>query len=266
MNAKIHKQLQLWWQFTRRDIEVRHKGSYLGILWLLLSPLLEFAIYTIVFGLIFGGRYGVVESETHATYALGIFLSLTLYRFAAETIAVTSTVIVGQPNLVKKVVFPVHILPLSALGGICFRVSISLLLFVIGFLFFGPGFHLTNLWFPLVLLPLILLSIGTSWLLSALGVFLRDINQITGAATLVLLYSSAVFYSANMIQAKSPLAWAILKFNPLLHTIEDARRVLLWQIPPAPISFTYSLGVGLVVSILGWLCFNKLRPAFADVL
>jgi lipopolysaccharide transport system permease protein len=260
------KKFQLWWQFTRRDVEARHKGSHLGILWMLLTPLLEFAIYTIVFGVIFGGRYGVIKEESHGTYALGVFLSLTLFRLLAETINTSPGIIINQPNLVKKVVFPVQLLPLCTLGGILFRTGISLLLFIVGFLIFGPGLHITNLWLPVVLLPIILLAAGLSWFLSALGVFLRDISQLTGAITLILLYSSSVFYSAGMIATKSQLAWNILRFNPLLHILEDSRRVLLWQISPTPASIAYTWITGLLAVVVGYITFHKLRPAFADVL
>jgi lipopolysaccharide transport system permease protein len=215
---------------------------------------------------IFGGRYGVAKQESHASYALGVFLSLTLFRLLAETIGTAPGIILSQANLVKKVVFPVQLLPLCTLGGILFRVGISLLLFFVGFLLFGPGLHLTNLWLPVVLLPLILLAAGLAWFLSALGVFLRDISQLTGAFTLILLYSSAVFYSADMIATKSHLAWSILRFNPLLHIIEDARRVLLWQIAPSSTSLAYAWTASLLAFLLGYLTFRKLRPAFADVI
>lgn len=262
----MRKNFQLWWQFTKRDIESRHKGSYLGIFWMLFAPLLEFAIYTTVFALIFGGHYGVVQQETQGSYALGVFLSLTLFRLLAETIGASPGVIVSQPNLVKKVVFPVQLLPVCTLGAIVLRVTVSMMLFLIGFLIFGPGLNITNLWLPVVIFPLLLLSLGLAWLLAALGVFLRDISQLTGAVTLVLLYSSAVFYSESMIVAKSQLAWSILRFNPLLHTVEDARRVMLWQLPPEAGALIYTWTVGLVAALFGYLAFKKLRPAFADVI
>lgn len=238
----------------------------MGFLWMLFNPLLEFAIYTIVFGLIFQGHYGVVANETSATYALGIFLSLTLYRLVAETIAIAPSVIVNQPNLVKKVVFPVHVLPLCSLGSIIIRVGVSLALFFIGFLIFGPGVCITNLWLPLVMLPVLGLALGLAWLFAALGVFLRDINQLTGALGLIILYTSAIFYSESMVINKSPFIWNILRFNPLLHTVEDARRVMLWQMPPQIGSLAYAWIFGIVIAYIGFSTFRKLRPAFADVI
>lgn len=266
MSRSEQNHAALWWQFTRRELESRHRGSHLGVLWMLLTPLLEFAIYATVFGVIFGGRYGVVEGETQATYALGVFLSLTLYRVAAETLATSSTIIVNQPNLVKKVVFPLHILPLAALGGIVFRVAISLTLLACALLAAGPSLTAYALWFPLVLLPLLIGSVGVAWLFSSLGVFFRDLSQMCSPVSMIVLYTSAVFYSAEKISKQSEVAWDILKWNPLLHLIEDSRRVLLWGMPPTPDSLSYAWVFATAVLFTGWWVFRRLRPAFADVL
>ena len=265
-HPSMSKQFQLWLQLTRREIAARHKGSYLGVAWLLLTPLLEFSVYATIFGVIFGGHYLADHPEPKPTYALGVFLSLTLYRFLAETITSAPGIIVCQPNFVKKVVFPLHLLPLSTVGNIAYRMGVSLSLFFAGFLVFGPGLDPHNLWIPVVLLPLVLLAVGLAWLLAALGVFLRDISQITGVGTLILLYCSAVFYSTAMVETKSPLAWSILRFNPLLHIMENARRVMLWQTAPGFLSLAYAWGAGLAACVAGHLVFKRLRPAFADVI
>jgi lipopolysaccharide transport system permease protein len=266
MTKPVQSNVQLWWQFTCREVAVRHRGSHLGVAWTILTPLLEFAIYATVFGAIFGGRYGAIENETAADYALGVFLSLTLYRFVAEVLGIAPVIIVSQPNYVKKVVFPLHLLPLSAFSAISWRVAVSMLLFLVGLVVWGPGFSWQNLWLPALIVPLLLLSLGLAWGLAALGVFLRDINQLTGALSLVLLYSSAVFYSASMVPEKSPLIWTFLRFNPLLHIVEDARRVMLWQLPPTALSLAYVWTAGGITCLLGYQCFRRLRPAFADVL
>jgi lipopolysaccharide transport system permease protein len=260
------KQYQLWLQLTRRDIATRHKGSYLGVVWLLLTPLLEFSVYSTVFGVIFGGHYLQAPPEPKPVYALGVFLCLTLYRFIAEAIAVAPGIIVCQPNFVKKVVFPLHLLPLSTIGGIAYRTALSLALFSVGFVIFGPGFSLQLLWAPMILAPLLLLAIGMSWFLSALGVFLRDISQVVGVITLIILYTSGVFYSTDMMQTRSQLAWDILKFNPLLHIMENSRRVILWKAPPHMDGLLYTWGFSLLCLYIGFVTFKKLRPTFADVI
>jgi lipopolysaccharide transport system permease protein len=266
MSANGQSHFTLWQQFTRREIESRHRGSMLGLVWTVLNPLLEFAIYAIVFGVIFGGRYGVAPDETAATYALGVFLSLCMFRLAAETLGASPSIIVGQANLVKKVVFPLHILPLATLGGIIFRSSISLGLFGIALLTFGPPLNANAFWFPLVLAPLLIGCLGGAWLLSALGVFLRDLTQITGPASMVMLYSSAIFYSQKKIETHSATAWQILRWNPLLHLVEDSRRVLLWGMSPSIGWLLYAWIFALGLLAVGWLAFRRLRPAFADVL
>jgi len=262
----MSKQFHLWLQLTRREIDARHKGSYLGVTWVLLGPLLEFSVYATVFGVIFGGHYRTDQPEPRLVYALGIFLSLTIFRFVSETIAVTPGVIAFQPNFVKKIVFPLHLLPLSVVGGIAYRCAVSLGLFVVGFLVFGPHLSLLNLWFPLVLMPIVLMAVGLSWLLAALGVFLRDINQITGVGTLILLYSSAVFYSTTMVKTKSPGTWRILRLNPLVHVMENSRRVLLWHEAPSLASLTYTWIAALALCAVGLMIFKRLRPAIADVI
>lgn len=264
-SPQFRQQVELWWQLARRDIATRHKGSYLGPLWMLLGPLLEFTVYVTVFGLIFRGSYHVGSGETRATYALGVFLSLTSYRLLADTIGAAPSLIVGQPNYVKKVVFPLHLLPLSHVTAALYRFGVGLLLFLAAFVILGPGVHATNLLLPLVLLPLVLMAVGLAWLLSALGVFLRDIGQVTNVVTLILLYSSAVFYSAGTVMEKSPLAWSILRFNPLVHIIESARAVMLWQSTPAFSSLAYAWVAALLICGTGFWTFRKLRPSFADV-
>ncbi|MFH1498606.1 MAG: ABC transporter permease [Verrucomicrobiota bacterium] len=262
----MSKYYQLWLQLTRRDIAARHKGSYLGVVWLLLTPLLEFAVYATVFGVIFGGHYRQSPPEPKQVYALGVFLCLTLYRFMAEAISVSPGLVVSQPNFVKKVVFPLQLLPLSAIGSITYRTGLSCLLFLVGFVLFGPGFSIHFLWVPVVLLPLVILAIGVAWLFSALGVFLRDISQIVGVGTLIMLYSSGVFYSTDMMKAKSQLAWVILRFNPLLHIMENVRRVTLWKEPPVFSGLIYTWITALITLYLGHIIFKKLRPTFADVI
>jgi len=253
----------LLWQFTKRQIEQRHRGSALGIFWSVISPLLMMSIYTIVFGFIFKGRYKGEENQTTLDYALGVFLSITIYQTIAEIISSSTGAIVGQPNLVKKVVFPLEILPLANLGATLYQFSISLGLVLLGISIFGQGLTIHSFLFIIAILPLIPIALGAAFLLSSLGVFLRDIQHAAGPISMVLMYSSAVFYSADMIP---PTIWTWLKYNPLIHIIEQARNVLLWNHPLNLTGLAYSFFIGIMILALGLITFKKLKPAFADVI
>lgn len=253
----------LLWQFTKRQIEQRHRGSALGLVWSVLQPLMMMAIYTVVFGLIFKGSYKGIENQSTMDYALGIFLSITIFQTVSEIISSSPSAVVGQPNLVKKVVFPLEILPLANLGAALYQFCISLILVLLGVIIVGQGLSLHSALFFVALLPLIPLTLGLALLLSSLGVFLRDIQYAAGPISMVLMYSSAVFFSANMIP---PAIWAYLKFNPLIHVIEQARAVLLWHQPLHLTGLAYSFTCGLIILALGIFTFKKLKPAFADVM
>jgi len=184
----------LLWQFTKRQIEQRHRGSALGMVWSVLSPLLMMAIYTIVFGLIFKGHYAGIEGQTTMDYAIGVFLSITIFGTISEVIGSSAGAILNQPNLVKKVVFPLEILPLANLGAAFYQFGISLILVLLGVVTLGNGLTWHSLLFFIAFLPLIPMALGAALLLSSLGVFLRDIQYAVGPISMVLMYASAVFF------------------------------------------------------------------------
>lgn len=257
----VHR--ELLWQFTLRNVELRHKGSHLGLAWSFLNPLLMLGLYVLVFGYIFNGSFGIVPGETRVDYGLGIFLGLTLFHFVAETIGVAPGVIISNPNFVKKVVFPLEILPASAVGAALFHLLISLVLVLAGVLLFGHGLSAGALWLPVILLPVVLLILGVAWLFSALGVFLRDIGQFMQFLTMALMFGSAVFYSAQKIPAA---AWAIMRFNPVLLAIELARDAALWHRPLNFNHLAYLYAAAAAACCLGHAAFRRMKPAFADVL
>jgi len=264
--ADLWQYRELLWQFTLRNVELRHKGSHLGLIWSFLSPLLMLAIYVLVFGYIFGGRFGILPQETRMDYGLGIFFGLTLFHFVAEVLGVAPGIIVGNPNFVKKVVFPLEILPVANVLGAVFHMLISLALLLIGIVCLGPGLTFLALWLPVILLPVILLMLGVGWFFSALGVFFRDVSQLMQFFTMALMFSSAVFYPAAKIIAGSPSAWAILRFNPVLLAIELARDAALWSRPLNFHHLAYLYGAGFAACYLGYAAFCRMKPAFADVL
>lgn len=255
----------LWWQFAVRAVEMRHRGSYLGFLWTVLNPLLMLAMYVTVFSLAFPNH--LRPGETAVDYALAVFIGLILFHTLSETIAASPSYIVTSPNLVKKVVFPLEVLPIANTSALWFHFFISFILLVLAFLVTGRPFSLLGLlWMPLILLPQIMLTVGLSWFLSALGVFFRDISQVVAFVSTAVLWTSGVFMYGATIAERSPLAWKILKWNPLLQTIELSRHALLWDhaVNLEPLAYTWIVGA-LALVIGGW-SFKKLQPAFADVL
>ncbi len=256
----------LWWQFTVRTIEMRHRGSYLGVLWSVLNPLLMLGLYMFVFGFIFKNKFGVLPNETSVDFALAMFLGLVLFQVTAETLGIGPTIIIANPNLVKKVVFPLEVLPLAQTGASWFHLLVSLLLLFAGVLIAGRNLTLLGLlWLPALLAPYLLFTAGLSWFMAALGVFFRDINQVIAFISNIVLWASAVFYPLSRIRS-SPLIWSVLKWNPFLQTVQLARDALLWheRINLASLAYTYAVGVAVFLAG-GWF-FKKMQPAFADVL
>jgi len=253
----------LFWQFTKRTIAQRHKGSVLGMLWMALQPLLMMAVYVVMFGVIFNARYHGVSHQGPLDYALGVFLSITIFQVVADAITTAPAAITSQPNLVKKVVFPLEILPLAGLASSFFQFFVSMLLVLAGIAFFGGGLTPHSLWVLVVLVPLAPLLVGLSLILAALGVFLRDMQHVSGPASLIVMYASGVFYSSEMVPHS---IWRFLRFNPLVHVIDQARQVLLWHQPIHWTGLLYSLTLGLLLTLFGGWLFKKLKTAFADVL
>jgi lipopolysaccharide transport system permease protein len=261
---QLNLKRDLWWQFTTRAIEMRHRGSYLGFIWAVLNPLLMAALYVTVFGVIFQRKFGVTPDETAADYAIGVFLGLILFHVVTETISAAPSCIVGQPNLVKKVVFPLAVLPLAQLGSLWFHALISLALFVLASFVLGHGVSLSGIiWLPVILLPHLLLTLGLGWFLASTGVFFRDIAQVMPLFAQVLLYSSAVFFAPLSIP---PALWAVLKWNPVLHTIDLSRHVLLWEMPPNLSHLTYTWICGIVMFSGGLLLFRATKRFFPEAI
>lgn len=254
----------LWWQFTVRAVEMKHRGSYLGLLWAVLNPLMMAALYVTVFGGVYRGRFHAVPDETAGDYALGVYLALSLYHLMAETLAAAPTFIVGQPNLVKKVVFPLEVLPLAQLSAFWFHALINLALVLGAVCWVGRGLTASGLlWLPVILIPHLLLTLGLGWLLAALGVFFRDIAQVVPLLTQVLLWTSAVFFSPT---AFPPWAWSIVKWNPLIHTNDLARQALLWHQPLNLVHLAYTWLAGAAVFAGGMAFFRLTKRSFPEAL
>ncbi len=257
---------ELLWQFLVRNVKSRHRGSVLGSFWLLANPLLMLSLYVFAFGVVFGGRFTDSPDESTLDYALGVFLGLSVLGLISGIIGSAPGIIVSQPNFVKKVVFPLEILPAATVGALTYDLLIGLTLCLTGVFFFGSGISISALYLLVILPPVFLIAMGLGWFFSALGVFIRDVGQLGSFLGLALLYSSGVFYSAAKAKATAPSIWIFLKWNPLLQTIDSLRQVVLWGGEPDWHAIGYTWLVGILCLLAGAWFFNRLRSAFADVL
>jgi len=256
----------LLWQFLVRNVKARHRGSVLGAFWLLANPLLMLGLYVFAFGVVFGGRFTDSPSESTLDYALGVFLGLNVLGLISGIIGSSPSIIVSQPNFVKKVVFPLEILPAATMGALAYDLLISFGLCLIGVLLVGPGLSLSCLYAPIIIFPVLMIALGLAWFFSALGVFIRDVSQLSSFLGLALLYASGVFYSAAKAESTAPSIWTFLQWNPLLRIIDSLRQVILWGGQPDWFGVGYAWIFGSLVLLFGAWFFNRLRPAFADVL
>ena len=252
---------QLISQMTRREVVGRYKGSVMGLAWSLFNPVFMLLVYTFVFSVIFKARWGWEESKT--LFAVVLFVGLIVLNLFSEVVNRAPTLILSNVNYVKKVVFPLEILPVIAMGAAMFHALISLGVLFIAFILFNGFLHWTVIFLPLILLPLIILTLGVSWALAAMGVFLRDIGQTIGIFTTVLMFLSPVFYPVSSVPEDfRPFIMA----NPLTFIIEQAREVLIWGRCPDLMGLGLYTFAAFVVAWAGYALFQKTRKGFADVL
>ena len=266
MVGGLWKRRELISQFTRRNIELRHRGSRLGAFWALINPLSMLALYYVIFGVIYETKFNVLKGETGFDVLLAMFLGLSLFHAFSETLSWAPTLITTNPNFVKKVVFPLEVLPVAQIGAAAFHLAVSLSLVLAGSVFGTAGISWHIAWLPVLVLPLLLLSLGMAWLLAAAGVFLRDIGQLSAFAVTVLLFASAVMFPAAMIAERSEKLWTILRLNPLLQIVDLARHVVLWHQPMPLHKLAYIYGCALVVFVGGAVFFALLRRSFAEAI
>jgi lipopolysaccharide transport system permease protein len=253
----------LLWQLARREVQVRYRGSWLGPVWSLLTPLLMLAVYTFVFSVVFQTRWSADEPASRADVALALFASLATFGLFAETVGAAPSLILANTNYVKRVVFPLEILPVARLLSNLVQFGFSLAILLPALLLCRGQIHWTILLLPLALLPLCLLSLGCAFFFSALGVFIRDVGQVIGLGITMLMFLSAVFYPVSSL----PPNWRpLMAFNPVANVIEDVRRVTLQGLPPCWNIWAATTCFGALATVLGLMWFIRSKNAFADVL
>jgi lipopolysaccharide transport system permease protein len=263
MFTSLWRNRQLIWQMTRREIAARYRGSIIGLAWSFINPILMLAVYTFVFSVVFKARWQTGGNETRTDFALILFAGLIVFGLFSEVVNHAPRQIVSNPNYVKKVVFPLEILSWVSLGSVLFQSLVSLSVLLVAQLILNRTFPWTVVLFPLVLLPLIFASLGTAWFLAALGVYVRDIGQITAVFTTVLMFLSAIFYPLSALP-EGYQSW--LRLNPLVVIIAESRKVLIFGRLPDWSWLGIAMVMGLLIAFAGFWWFQKTRKGFADVL
>lgn len=249
-------------ELAQREILGRYRGANFGLLWALISPFLMLAVYTLAFGSILGSHWPAVEGKQHS-FALILFVGLIVHGFLAECVTQAPRLVSGNPSYVKKVVFPLEVLPWPMVLSALFHLFMNLFAYIVLALAFGEGVGWTILLFPLVVAPLVVLALGISWILASLGVYFRDINQVTGALTTALLFTSTAIIPISAIP--EDMRWLFLA-NPLSFIIDQARAVAIWGVQPDWLGLgVYALAAWLVC-YAGHSLFRVTRRGFADVL
>ena len=254
---------QLIVQMTKREVAGRYKGSVMGLAWSFFNPVFMLVVYTFVFSEIFKARWGVGGEESKTQFAVLLFVGLIVLGLVSEVLNRAPGLIIANVNYVKKVVFPIEILPVIAMGAALFHGLVSLGVLLVAFALFNGYLQWTVVFIPLVLLPLVILTTGLAWMLASLVVFLRDVGQTIVIITTVLMFLSPVFYPLTAVPERFR---PIIMANPLTFIIEQAREVLIWGHLPNWMGLgIYTLAAALV-AWAGYAWFQKTRKGFADVL
>ena len=246
---------------ARRELVTRYKGSMLGIVWAVITPVVTIAIFTFIFAGIFNARFGA--SGTPWDYALYLFCGLLPWTMFQETVQQSATTIVNRANLVKRVVFPLETLPvaqaLAALGNQLFGIVALVVVTII----LRHELHASILWLPALVIPQFILTLGAAWLVASLGVFLRDIVQGITLVLMAWMYLTPIIYPESIVPERYR---PFLNANPFTALVRSYRRIFLEGLAPDWPSLAYFTGVALLLFVFGYWWFAKSRRNFADVI
>lgn len=258
----LRQHRKLIYQLAKREVLGRYRGSIAGLAWSFFNPLLMLAVYTFVFSYVFNARWAGSVEGSRAEFAVILFAGIMVHGFLSECISKAPNLVLGNASYVKKVVFPLEILTWSAVASAFFHMLITLTVLLIAQYLLLGRLPLTALYFPLVIFPLVLVAAGVTWFFAALGVYYRDIGQITGLLATVLLFMSPALYP---VSALPPSMQKLIYLNPLTFIIEQSRNVLMWGVPPDwSALLKYFIG-SVVLAYLGYYWFQLVRRGFADV-
>ena len=252
----------LLYSLIQREIVGRYRGSVMGLLWSFFNPVLMLAVYTFVFSVVFKARWPG-GSDSKIEFALVLFTGLLIFNLFSECLNRAPGLILSNVNYVKKVIFPLEVLPVVVFGQAVFHFLVSLVVWLVFYLIFFGIPLVTILLLPLVLIPLALMTLGFSWFLASLGVYLRDIGQLIGAVTTVLMFLSPIFYPiVSLPEEYRPF----MQLSPLTYAVEQARDLMIWGNGMDWSGWVMWMFVSTGIAWMGFAWFQKTRRGFADVL
>jgi lipopolysaccharide transport system permease protein len=250
-------------QFTRRDIEGRYRSSLLGLAWSFVNPLVLLLVYTFVFGAVLKQRWPGAASDRLSEFGLVMFAGIIAYGLFSECVSRAPTLIVGVPNYVKRVVFPLELLPFSVLGSALFHTAVSFGVLLILHVAMGGGIAWTWLLIPVVLLPAVFISLGLLWAFASLGVFVRDLGYLVALVVQVLFFLTPVFYP---IEAVPERVRRVIAWNPLASVVTGVRAAIFPGMTVPWTALLVSSALGLFLMMIGYAWFMRTRRSFGDVL
>lgn len=254
---------QLIKALVSREVTQRYRGSFLGILWSFLNPIFMLAVYTFVFSVVFKARWGVGGEGSKAEFALVLFAGMLVFNLFSECISRSPSLIIGNTTYVKKVVFPLEVLPWVCFGSALFNAGIGLIVWFLFSLFVFGVPPLTVFLLPLIMIPLSLLIMGLSWFLASLGVYLRDVSQVVSIVITALMFLTPIFYPISAI----PQSYHVyIYLNPLTFIVEQMRNFLIFGEGVSFFGYCFISCISGLIFWLGFAWFQKTRKGFADVL
>ncbi|HYT49251.1 MAG TPA: ABC transporter permease [Pyrinomonadaceae bacterium] len=258
---QLPRRLDLILSLTKRELAARYRGSALGIIWALLTPIVMIAIFTIIFAGIFKAKFGVSSSQWD--YALYLFCGLLPWNAFQESLQLSSSTIVAHANLVKRVVFPLETLPVSLSLAAAVNQLFGTIVLVAAIVILRREIHPTIVFLPLILIPQIIATLGGAWLVASLGVFIRDIVQGISLVLMAWMYLTPIIYPESLV----PFAYrSIINVNPFTPLVRNYRRILIEGLSPDWTGLAYFSAFAILSFIVGYWWFARTRKNFADVI
>lgn len=259
----LYRHRELIAAYAEREFQATHRGTFLGLAWSVISPLIMLALFVGVFGYVFGGRFSPRPDETPAEFALALFVGLSFYNCVGQTLSSAPGLVLANNSYVKTLAFPLEVLSVAAVVNVLRNLAISLAICFTALLAIYHKLPLTALALVFHILCIALISLGISWFLSSLALFVRDVPSIIAPVSTVLMFVSGVFFPLSAVSVK--VRW-LLKLNPLAVILEQARGALLYGQWPDPAALALVFAFSLAIAIGGYWFFMRAKPAFADVI